>query len=144
MVVLLLFTLLACGAWYLTWRRLYPDAGRLVQQRRSRAAEMALKALDRLPRGAADLRAAHIAATVTAYLQQRLDLLTAEPTPAEAASHLRTTGCPDALAQEAESFFRTCDAVRFFPEAKAIDLPASARQLILDLEAHTWSALPPP
>lgn len=135
---------LVCAGWYFVWRRLYPDAARRVQQRRSRAATLALKQLERLPRGASEERAAHVAAAVTAYLQQRLDLATAEPTPAEAAGHLRSAGCPDALSARAEQFFRTCDAARFFHNASAADLPKSAEQLILDLEAHTWASLSQP
>jgi hypothetical protein len=142
LVALVLAPPLVCAGWYFAWRRLYPDAARRVQQRRSRAATLALRQLERLPRGATEERAAHIAAAVAAYLQQRLDLPTAEPTPAEAAGHLRTAGCPDALSQRAEQFFRTCDAARFSPLASAADLPTSAQQLILDLEAHTWASLP--
>jgi hypothetical protein len=134
--------LLACYTWYIVWRWLYPDAVRLLKQRRSRAATLALKQLQHLPRGATEVRAAYIAAAVTAYFQQRLDLPTAEPTPAEAAAHLRKTGCPDALTKRAEQFFQMCDAVRFCPEEVEATLSASAQQLILDLEAYTWSSLP--
>jgi hypothetical protein len=131
---------LVCAGLYVVWRRLNPDASRLVQQRRSRAATFALKQLERLPRGAAEARAAHVAAAVTTYLQQRLDLHAAEPTPAEASTLLHATGCPDALTKRAEEFFRTCDAARFFSTPAGADLPSSARQLILDLEAHTWAS----
>jgi hypothetical protein len=141
LAVLLLMPPVACAAWYVVWRRLYPDAARRVKQRRSRAATVALKQLERLPRGTTEVRAAHIAAAVTTYLQQRLDLPAAEPTPAEAAAHLRTAGYPDTLTQRAEQFFQTCDAARFYPNASAADLPAFAQQLILDLEAHTWASV---
>ncbi len=140
LAALLLIPPLFCAAWYLVWRRLYPDAARRIQQRRSRAAKLALKQLQRLPQDAPEARAAHIAAAVTTYLQQRLDLPTAEPTPTEAAVHLRIAGCPDALTKRAEQFFQTCDAVRFYPNASATELPTSAQQLILDLEAHTWAS----
>jgi hypothetical protein len=142
LVVLMLIPPLGCLVWYFAWRRVYPDAARRVQQRRSRAAALALKQLEHLPRGSGEERAAHVAAAVTAYLQQRLDLPTAEPTPAEAAGYLRTAGCPDSLSARAGQFFRTCDAARFYPLADAADLPRSAEQLILDLEAHTWASLP--
>jgi hypothetical protein len=133
---------LGCAAWYAIWRRVYPDAARKTKQRRCRAATLALKQLERLPRGSTEVRAAHIAAAVTIYLQQRLDLPAAEPTPAEAAAHLRTAGCPDTLSDRAELFFKSCDAARFFPNASAADLPAFAQHLILDLEAHTWASVP--
>jgi hypothetical protein len=142
LAALLLVPPIGCVAWYLAWRRLYPNARQVVKQRRSRAANLALKQLERLPRGATEERAAHIAATVTQYLQQRLDFPAAEPTPAEAAAHLHTAGCPNTLTQRAEQFFRTCDAARFYPNASAVDLRSSAQQLILDLEAHTWASLP--
>ena len=52
-VVLLLVPPLGCIAWYLLWRRLYPDAARLASQRRSRAAprpaSAARRAAARLP-----------------------------------------------------------------------------------------------
>jgi hypothetical protein len=141
LVVMLLAPPLFCGGLYVVWRQLNPDAARLVKQRRSRAATFALKQLERLPHGATEERAAHVASAVTAYLQQRLDLHAAEPTPAEAATHLRNTGCPDALTKQTEEFFRTCDAARFFSTPAGADLPASARKLILDLEAHTWASV---
>ena len=141
LAALLLAPPLGCAVWYAVWRRLYPDAARLLKQRRSRAATLALKQLQRLPRGATEERAAHIAAAVTTYLQQRLDLPAAEPTPREAAAHLRTAGCPDTLTKRAEQFFQTCDAARFFPNASDAELPAFAQQLILDLEAHTWASV---
>jgi hypothetical protein len=140
LILLLLAPPLVCAGWYMIWRRLYPDAARRLQQRRSRAATLALKLLQRLPRGATDERATHIAAAVTTYLQQRLDLPAAEPTPVEAARHLRAAGYPDALTKRAEEFFHTCDTARFYPNASAANLPESAQQLILDLEAHTWAS----
>lgn len=139
LVVLLLVPPLLCGCWYMVWRRLNPNAARQAEQRRSRAANQALKALEHLPRGPTEVRAAHVAATVTLYLQQRLDLPPQEPTPAEAADHLRGAGCPDPLTKQVETLYRDCDALRFCPAAPATDLPAAARQFILNLEAHTWS-----
>lgn len=140
LTVLLVTPPFLCAMWYMIWRRLYPDAARRLKQRRSRAATLALKQLQRLPRGATDERATHIAAAVTTYLQQRLDLQAAEPTPDEAARHLRAAGYPDTLTKRAEDFFHTCDLARFYPNASAASLPQSAQQLILDLEAHTWAS----
>jgi hypothetical protein len=140
LIVLLLAPPFGCAGWYFVWRRLYPDAARLLKQRRSRAATLALKQLQHLPRGPTEERATHIAAAVTTYLQQRLDLPTAEPTPVEAAAYLRTAGCSEALTKRAEQFFHQCDAARFFPNATAAELLAFAQQLILDLEAHTWAS----
>src|SRR5262249_33518962 len=87
-VVLLGAPLLGLG-WYKLWQRLYPDAVLLARQRRSRAAQLALAALKRGRRLPATDRATLAATTTTRYLCERLGLPMAEPTPDEAAEHLR-------------------------------------------------------
>jgi hypothetical protein len=139
--VLLLAPPMLCAAWYLGWKRLYPDAARLAQQRRSVAARRALQALrgtDRLP---PPQRSARVAAVVADYLRARLDAPAEEPTPVEAAACLQRGGCSPALAEQAAGFFRSCDAARFGPEGAPIhhDLPAEAAHIILAVEAETWS-----
>jgi hypothetical protein len=127
--------------WYLAWRRLSPDAVRLARRRRSRAARKALKALGsgELPMG--EDRVRHVGAVVVRYLQDRLELETKEPTPAEIAAHLCRSGLNSHLVERARFFFEACDAVRYgllspFPHVWADE----AKQLILALEAATWGS----
>jgi hypothetical protein len=128
-----------CMAWFLTWRRLYPDAARQTKQRRSRAARNALQQLRasrRIPRANQPERAAGI---VTDYLRRRLDLPAAEATPIEVAAHFQRMGLAHALAERAVRFFRDCDAARFRPSPSS-DWPAveTAAQLILAVEDASW------
>jgi hypothetical protein len=139
---LLLAPPLGCAAWYLVWRRLYPDAARAARQRRSRAAKLALKALRFAPRGPADRSAVATASIVADYLHQRLDLAVREPTPIETATYLRRVGLPPALAEQGERFFQGCDAARFrpAPSADGSSLKEVAVQFILAVEAETWAS----
>jgi hypothetical protein len=140
MIVLLLLTPpVLCAAWYVGWRRLYPDAARQASQRRSRAARHALQALRGARRLPPEECAARAAAVVAGYLHERLDLVAAEPTPREVADLFAQRGGPPALTREAAQFFQACDSARFLPAppAEGPDLPASAAQLILALEAQT-------
>jgi hypothetical protein len=130
-----------CLAWYLIWRRLYPNAAKLASLRRSRAAALALDALQRLP-PAPRQRAVVAFRAVTGYLRQRLDLPGEEPTPLETSGHLQRLGCSAPVAGEALRFYRACDAARFLPAApaEAADLPDQAVRLILALEEEKWNA----
>jgi hypothetical protein len=141
LVVALLLPPLVSVAWYFAWRRLYPDAARLSSRHRSRAAREALKALHGLGKQTdPEKQARRTAAAVAAYLRHRLDLPMVEPTPDEAAAHLRTYGVSAELAGQSADLLRRCAAVRFDPEPpKAADLAEAAEQLILALEAATWS-----
>jgi hypothetical protein len=138
-LLLLLAPPLLCAAWYVAWRRLYPDAARRAHLRRSRAARQALERLHRAARLPAGPRAARAAAVVAGYLHERVDLRAAEPTPAEAAAHLRRHGCADGLVEQASRFFESCDAARFrpAPPPDGPDLPEAAARLILAVEAAT-------
>jgi tetratricopeptide (TPR) repeat protein len=141
MLALLLAPPLGCFVWYLVWQRLYPDAARLANQRRSRAARHALEALHAAGRLDAESRAARTAAIVAGYLQQRLDLAIAEPTPREVAGLFAQHGCSSALTEQGVRFFDTCDSARFLPAAgeTGVSLAAlhdSAVRLILAVEAE--------
>ncbi len=139
-VTLLLAPPLGCVAWYLLWRRLYPDAARLASQRRSRAARRALQSLHAARRLDAPARSARIAAIVAEYLQQRLDLTIAEPTPHEIALLFRQHDFSPTLSEQAIHFFETSDRVRFQPIENGVnvslsELENSAMQFILGVEA---------
>jgi hypothetical protein len=138
--VLLLAPPLLGAAWYLAWRRLWPDAARQARRKRSRAARQALEALRAAARLEAAARAERVAEAVATYLRQRLGLSPAEPTPAEAATCLMAHGCPADLAGQAERFFRACDEARFVHAGHA-GLEDAGAQLILAVEALPW---PPP
>jgi hypothetical protein len=124
--------------WYLTWRRLYPDAAWTALQRRSRSARRALELLARARRAPPSRRADIAAAAVAGYLRERLDFPAAEATPVEARSHLLRVSCSAASATEAEQFFRACDAARFQPlVADADALCQAGERLIVALEEAT-------
>jgi hypothetical protein len=140
LALLLLAPPAACVAWYAAWRRLYPDAARQAQRRRSRAAQEALRALRRGGAGEADERVRHTAGVVVRYLHNRLGLRARSPTPSEVAIHLRGEGIDGAVAEQAEAFFRACDAARFGPSSHELpDLGAAAERLILTLEGQPCS-----
>jgi hypothetical protein len=132
----------ACVAWYLLWRRRYPDAARLARQRRGQAARHALRALDALRKQAADEQARQAAAVVALYLRERIQLRAAAPTPEEAAAHLRRAGVSAGTSDAVAGFFRSCDVARFAPDALRSGTPAAdgwaaaAGSLILTLEAE--------
>jgi hypothetical protein len=114
-------------AWYVVWRRLYPDAARRARIRRSRAARRALHLLRHAgPR--------ETPAIVADYLRQRLDLATAEPTPAEVVEHLYRVGMDGQLADRTADFLHACDAARFAPHGNGDELPGQAADLVLELE----------
>lgn len=141
--ILLLAPPLGCLAWYLLWRRLYPDAARRASQRRSRAARRALQALNAARRLDAPEQAARTTAIVADYLQQRLDMTIAEPTPREVALLFAQHGCSSALTEQAVRFFEACDRARFLPVSEAASFPLTdaALQFILAVEEETCPTL---
>jgi len=135
----LLLPPVGCVAWYLTWKRLYPDAARLARQRRSRAAELALKQLYRASKR--PVQAHQVTEIVAQYLRQRLDLNTREPTPPEIAGHLQKLHFTPALVDKAVGFFKEADAARFLPAADGpTALVESGKDMILALEAESCSS----
>jgi hypothetical protein len=128
----------ACVAWYLCWRRMYPDAARQAQHRRSRAATRALQRLAQTRRLAPAEQAAALAAAVSDYLHERFDLRAREPTPTEVQGLLGRYALPVAISDEAGSFYRECDAQRFLPAVAAkADLRGWGTRLILEIEGAT-------
>jgi len=134
-LLLLLAPPALCAGWYITWRRLYPDAARLAHRRRSRAARQALEALHAATNE--DGAPKTTAAVLANYLRQRADLTAAEPTAAEVADHLQRSGFSSLLAARVAEYFRKCDAARFGPEPlrSGTDFVPAAVELILALEA---------
>lgn len=136
LVALLAMPPAAAGLWLLVWRRLYPDAAQRAGLRRSRAARAALSRI-------ATSAPAHIGDAVADYLRQRLDLVAATPTPAEVDLFLRGLTLPAELCARTSDLFQTCDALRYAPLPPAVSdsLRSAAEQVVLDLEAQTWSPL---
>ncbi|MFL5244193.1 MAG: hypothetical protein ACJ8FY_18980 [Gemmataceae bacterium] len=129
-----------CAAWYLSWRRLYPDAARMARRRRSRAAQRALKLLGRTDKRPAGNQAEFVTEVITNYLRERLDLPSTEPTPAEVADHLQSLGLAPVFIERTVQFFKEADAARFLPSPPSnLPLKESAIALVLSLEAEPCS-----
>jgi hypothetical protein len=144
-LALLLVPPFGCIAWYLLWRRLYPDAARVASQQRSGAARRAVQALHSVRRLDPQACAARTTAVMAGYLQQRLDLTIAEPTPHEIALLFAQHDFSAALTERATRFFDLCDRARFLPGeggneetgVSPVQLHDSAIQLILAVEEET-------
>jgi hypothetical protein len=134
--LLLIMPPVLCLGWYLTWRRLYPDAARLARQRRSKAAQRALNQLQRGFR--TPIQAQQVTEIIAQYLRQRLDLPAGEPTPPEIAAHLQKLHFGPTLVDKATAFFKQADAARFLPAADTpTALVESGKDLILSLETES-------
>ena len=125
---------LASIAWYVVWRRVYPDAARLARMRRTRAARRATDAIRRSSRTSDPAGA--IAAAVLGYLRARFPLSPAAATPSEIGAALTELGMPSSEADAVAGFFRACDAARFAPPGEAsTSLAIAAEALVTRLEA---------
>ncbi len=124
--------------WYALWRRWYPDAVEALRRRRTRAARTALRELAGGRGLPPQQRAEQAAAAVARYLQARLDLAVAEPTPTEATERLDKAGVAASAIQQTADFFRACDAARFGGGSPA-HLPEKGSAVVLALEAQKWA-----
>jgi hypothetical protein len=128
-----LFGPLAAFAWFLAWRRVFPDAARRARLRRTRAARRAIDGVRRAAR-TADPPAA-IAAAVLSYLRDRFPLPESAVTPSELEAALRAAEVPEARAREAADVFRACDRARFAPpNDSGLSLAADAEAAVVRLE----------
>lgn len=126
--------LLAIG-WIVAWRKLYPDAAKLVFLKRIRAVRVALAALARAKNQPPVEAADTVAFTMLDYLRDRYLLPPGSFTPAEIAAHLRSTGCPAERIERVEALFRQCDNCRFAPRHDLInEMAVDADQLIITME----------
>jgi hypothetical protein len=133
--VVLLGPPVVCALWYLAWRRMYPDAARLVQQRRSRAARRALGRLDKAGRQSGRELAESVAQALAGYLRERFDLASAEPTPAEALALLVRQGWVAEQASQAAVLLAECAEARFqSQEQTESELVEKTRRFILEME----------
>jgi hypothetical protein len=124
---------LAAAAWFLAWRRIYPDAARLAHIRRSRAARHAAEAIRKSGR-APDPPAA-VAAAVLGYLRARFPLPESAATPSEIAAALVEAGVPTEAAEQTADVFRACDRARFAsPGDRGASLASDAEASITRLE----------
>jgi hypothetical protein len=130
--VLLLAPPMLCALWYLRWRYVHPDNGRVVRQSRSRAAQRALQSLCRDQ----PLNADDVFTAVSAYLRSRLDIAATEPTQTEVSRRLTRLGVGKPARQEVVVFFKSCDAARFAPSPllEVTDLASAAIRVVTSLE----------
>jgi hypothetical protein len=125
---------LAALAWYLGWRRVFPDAAQLARLRRSRAARRATDAIRRAGR-TPDPPAA-IAGAVLGYLRSRFPLPPGAVTPTEVGAALAELDLPAADSEAVADFLRACDEARFSPASDTdASLAADAAALVTRLEA---------
>jgi hypothetical protein len=128
-----LFGPLVAAGWFLLWRRVYPDARRLAQLRRSRAARRAVSAVRKSGR-APDPPAA-VAAALLGYLRARYPLPESAVTPSEVAAALVEAKVPADAAERTAGVFRGCDRARFAPPGDGgVALAAEAEAAIARLE----------
>lgn len=128
-----LFGPLVAAGWFLVWRRIFPDARRLAQMRRSRAARRALDAIRKSGR-AADPPAA-VAGALLAYLRARFPLPESAVTPSEVAAALVESQVPSEAAERVADVFRGCDRARFAPPGdRGVALAADAEAAVVRLE----------
>jgi hypothetical protein len=108
-----------------------------------RAARQALHQLHAARRLGAEERAMRTAAIVTGYLQERMDMPIAEPTPQEIAAFFAQHACSPVLCEQAVRFFQACDNARFLPSDQAMsrDLPDAAGGFILAVEEELCPTL---
>lgn len=124
---------LAGLAWFIAWRRIYPDGVRLARMRRSRAARRAVDGI-RHARRALDPPAA-IRAAVLGYLRARFPLAPAATTPTEIGAALVDQGLEPVEVDAVVEFFRACDAERFDFRSEANEsLALDAAALISEME----------
>lgn len=137
LAILLVGPPLLCALWYAVWRRAHPHVDHLSRQRRSRAARTALNSLAWLQAGQTE----QAASIVAAYLRERFELASREPTPFEVADHLRRAGTAPESVERAADFFRNCDTLRFAADAEpeSDDPVLLAKALILALETPAES-----
>jgi hypothetical protein len=129
-----LFGPLAALAWFRAWRWVFPDAAKMAQLRRSRAARRAAGAIRRAHR-TPDPPAA-IASAVLGYLRTRFPLPESAATPSEIAAALVEAQVPSEVAGQVEGLFRDCDRARFAPPGDSgASLAEEAEAVITRLEA---------
>jgi hypothetical protein len=125
---------LAAVVWFLVWRRVFPDAGRLAKLRRSRAAHRATDAIHRAGR-TPDPPAA-LANAVLGYLRSRFPLPPGAVTPTEVGAALADLDLPAAECEDVAEFLRACDEARFSPSGdNDASLTATAAAIVARLEA---------
>jgi hypothetical protein len=137
---LLLAPPVLCLVWYSAWRRAYPDAARVARQKRSRAAQHALKALGGLSKLTDEQQAYRAEAVLAEYLRERLDIAVALQPPVQVAAQLSQAGFATSLVREIAEFFAACTAARFAPglQTDRTDWTGRSTRLLLALEAESW------
>ncbi|HSQ57388.1 MAG TPA: hypothetical protein VLM40_16825 [Gemmata sp.] len=121
-------------AWFLIWRRVFPDAARLSVLRRSRAARRANDIIRRAAHSP-DPPAA-LAGAVLGYLRNRYPLPEGAATPTEVGAALLELELPAEECNMVAAFLRACDEARFsLSDDAGGSLADTAAKLIVRLEA---------
>jgi hypothetical protein len=120
---------IAALAWYFAWRRIYPDAARLAQMRRTRAARRANDLIRKSHRAPDPLTA--IASAVLGYLRARFPLPPAAVTPSEIGVALAELGLSKPECDDVIEFFRVSDSARFAPTSDCDGLLAKAASALV-------------
>jgi hypothetical protein len=130
--VALLAPPIVCGVWLVLWRRVNPGAARVARARRSRAAAVALRALE----AADDDPPRRVVVAVLGYLHDRAGAPLSARTPADVYRHLADQGVAAGLLEQTVTLMRRCDAARFAPAVGESDaLVEDGQKLILEWEA---------
>jgi hypothetical protein len=126
---------MCCAAFYIGWRKAFPQAAERVRRRRSRALKTAVKQLQRLGRAAPPDQ---VRAVVLDYLRAHLHLIPGEPTPDEVQAVLKPQGISMDLMEKCVALLTACDTARFVALAPAADdgLALSASELLKSLEGE--------
>jgi hypothetical protein len=124
-----------CAAFYMGWRKAFPQAAERARRRRSRALKTALQQLQRLGRTTSPDK---VRAVVLDYLGAHLHLIPGEPTPDEVLAVLKPQGISTDLMEKCVALLTACDTARFVALAPAADdgLALSASQLLEALEGE--------
>lgn len=129
-----LFGPLVATAWYLVWRRIFPDPARMAMLRRSRAARRAtdtIRKANRTPDPPVTISVA-----VLSYLRTRFPLPESAVTPSEIAVALVEAKVAPEMAEQIADVFRDCDRARFAPPSDSgVSLAEHAEAAITRLEA---------
>lgn len=124
--------------WYIWWRLQNPGAVRMARLRRLRVIRNALSDLRRLHDADPVRKGERAAAIVCTVLCERHGIPHSATTPHEIAHALTQARASVEVVEQAEVFFRACDAARFGPPGTAvIDMPTAAEKLILHAEDFT-------
>ncbi len=99
--------------WVVVWKRLYPDAARLVQIERNRAARVILDFLKHRSSSTSQCSFDELYLALITYFQDRFALPRESFTPLEVGSYLRSIHCSEDRIQRTQTLLAEIDEKRF-------------------------------